>query len=701
MKNLKNNNRDPEMVFQNEIAECGLACACMFADTQGIDITLEALRARFPLTGAGASLDSLAEIMTHLDVPVLAVRFDLRDIESLPLPAILHFGGNHYVFIQKRRGHYVRMFNPASGDGIFRLDAIADYLTGYALILDHSRSVGNVTERSGVKRQRKARFLSSVPLPLTRRIFASSLIISILAFCLPVIFSSVLDKTSLPVWSGEYGLFGLAILIITLSTVTELTLTRLNIRQRNLLARRYLPGIFGRLISKQMAYFEQRSAADIHQRFASLGRALIQRGGLKNELWMSGLTCLISLLAMFWLHPLLGGLGLLVILLYGVISSLCAPARDALHLAVQHDTTEHHAFSLETFRNAGLVKSAGLFQERCTKFAQKNDQVMASSHQLQWLTAKQDLSYRTLANTENLAMLAVAVHLFSLNLLTMGTLIAFIMVRQMALTSATQFYMTLLEYREHGVIEQRARELLAVPENDRPLPAAVGEFKGLRCDDVIFSYQDGKPVLRIDHLHIRPGEKLAVTGLSGSGKSSLMKMLCGWFTPQQGSLELNGTAAEWSTLELLAFYQRPEETLLHASVMDNITLFRSEKRSRASILIEMLGLKPHIDALPHRENSRISQSNPLLSVGQQQRLMVARAHCSDKPLLLLDEPTANLDHEAAGWVIDTILSSDSTAIVALHDPRLLSRFDRVIHIQNGILSVVEQVRSPEANRSVV
>jgi ABC-type bacteriocin/lantibiotic exporter with double-glycine peptidase domain len=692
MDNHKIKLRQPDVVFQHETGECGLACISMFTDALGAAVELSELRARFPVTSAGASLMELTEILAQQNVPALPVKFNVNKIENLPLPAILHFGGNHYVFVSERKGRYIRVYNPASGMVISHLDTLLEHFTGYAVILDRTHYLSRCAQQKGQKKEKNnrkhhRRFLARLKVPYLKRIFIGSLAIGGLAFLIPLLYSQVLDRGSFPEYLGTYSPFIIVCFAVCLSALTEIGVAKLAIKQRGRLSSHYIPGLFSLLMQKRMSYFEQRQASDTNQRLSSLSRVIVQYGALHNTLAISFLTTLLATFFMCWLHPLLGVLALSVILFYGVISSLYGQPRDALQHAAENAASERNEFTYETINNIGLIKSASMFGERCAKFTYKNEKVINCASQLQWLNVKQQLSYQLLANIENIIMLAVAMYLFSVQALSVGELFAFVMCKQIALGAATDFYMGLIARREQKVVERRAQEIIAPPEAVSKVLRS--DFVQLSCKQVSFGYNATSPVFQFERIRLMAGEKIALIGVSGSGKSSLMKMLCGWLTPQEGQLILDGVPRDWAAMQQLAFYQRPEDTLLSGSVLDNITLFGPpEKAGPAIRLADALGLTACIDALPHRYYSHVSHSNPLLSAGQQQRLMVARALCSDKPLLLLDEPTANLDKANSLLTINTIIESDKTVIVALHDHSLLSCFDRVIEINGGALRIL-------------
>ena len=97
-------NTIPNLIFQEETNECGLACVAMLAQTQGQTISLETLRDIFPASDHGTSLDTLMAILARLGIATAPVLFEHHELSELPLPAILHYGASHYVLLAWRKG---------------------------------------------------------------------------------------------------------------------------------------------------------------------------------------------------------------------------------------------------------------------------------------------------------------------------------------------------------------------------------------------------------------------------------------------------------------------------------------------------------------------------------------------------------------------------------------------------------------------
>lgn len=216
------------------------------------------------------------------------------------------------------------------------------------------------------------------------------------------------------------------------------------------------------------------------------------------------------------------------------------------------------------------------------------------------------------------------------------------------------------------------------PATESHRPAA------LRVSDLVFSYPGAsEPTLRIGELTLRAGEQVVLTGSSGRGKSTLLHLVAGLMEPDRGSVSVAGTVIGglrgsardrfrgreigmvFQTFHLLHGFSAAENVMAAMMFSDRP---RSEHRARALSLLERLGIdRPHA----------LSED---LSVGQQQRVAVARALACQPALVLADEPTASLDPENAAEAVrllqETCRENDAALLCVTHDPSLVGLFDR-------------------------
>ena len=208
----------------------------------------------------------------------------------------------------------------------------------------------------------------------------------------------------------------------------------------------------------------------------------------------------------------------------------------------------------------------------------------------------------------------------------------------------------------------------------------------IRLDQVRVAYP-GRPVAALNGvtLAINPGEVVAVVGPSGCGKSTLLSVLLRFADPASGRVLVDGVdltefdVEQWRR-RLGWVSQRPR--LFAASVADNIRLGAPSASDDAVAKAARAAAADFIDALPDGFHTRVGEGGVGLSVGQAQRIAIARAFLRDAPLLLLDEPTTGLDADTEGAVSDTLvnLMQGRTVVLTSHRPALFTRADRVIRL---------------------
>jgi len=211
----------------------------------------------------------------------------------------------------------------------------------------------------------------------------------------------------------------------------------------------------------------------------------------------------------------------------------------------------------------------------------------------------------------------------------------------------------------------------------------------LEARDVWLEYRDGTraaKALRGVSLELAAGQSLGIMGPSGSGKSSLLLVLAGLRAPTRGSVRLGGV--EWPSnpganadrrRRQVGFVFQESFLVPHLTLRENARLQAASRPAveRVTSLAESLGIRALLDELPGR-----------ISAGERQRGGILRALVNDPLLILADEPTSSLDHETGLEVVDLLwrCAGDAALVICSHDPSMLERANRVLHLRDGVLS---------------
>lgn len=238
---------------------------------------------------------------------------------------------------------------------------------------------------------------------------------------------------------------------------------------------------------------------------------------------------------------------------------------------------------------------------------------------------------------------------------------------------------------------RRVFEVLDAPEDvkDAPNAVALGTVREISFEQVTFGYEPARPILIDLSFRIPPGQSVALIGPSGAGKTTLLNLIPRFFDPTRGTVQVDGEALRSVRLRDLrrqigVVLQEP--VLMPGSIAENIA-FGKPGASAAEIEAAARAANAHdfIQRLPDGYATMVGDGGGRLSVGERQRLNIARAFLKDAPVLLLDEPTSALDAESETLVVGALrqLMKRRTTVMIAHRLSTISHVDRVLVLEGG------------------
>ncbi len=412
---------------------------------------------------------------------------------------------------------------------------------------------------------------------------------------------------------------------------------------------------------------------------------------LKNLAIMVGVV-----ITFFLMNPRLGALAtatLPPVLLVTIVFR--RRARDAFR-AVRHRVSRLNAFLAEHL--AGIAVVQMFVQEKRTnrEFEEQNDELMRANLGEMYVFA----TFRPLIDLLSSVSIAFVIYYggaFVLRgVVSLGVLIAF-------LNLIRRFYRQLLDISERFVVLQSAmagseRVFALLDEEERIPDTGVEkpseEVKGeIRFENVSFAYRENEPVLKSFNLTVAPGQRVALVGYTGAGKTTIANLLTRFWDIQEGSILLDGKDIRSFPLGDLRRAVQPIQQdvfLFRGTVGDNIRLgedFGDEEIWRA---LEVVHADGFVRDLPAGLETHLAEGAQNISVGQRQLLSFARAVAHDPPIIILDEATSSIDTETEQRIQEALeaVLEGRTSLVIAHRLSTIQHADRIVVLSQG--QIVEE-----------
>ena len=675
-----------------------LDCLIELTRLHGRPSTRAALSTGLPLAGGCLTPSLFARAAARGGLSSRIVRRKLDAIDAALLPVILLLKGDEACVLLgwNATGDEARLLFPETGQGEVTLtrSELAERYVGIALFARPRFTFDARTPEVGKVVQRHwfwGALLEQAP--LYRDVLGAALLINVFALVMPIFSMNVYDRVVPNNATETLWMLALGVLLVVgmdfmmrllRGHFIDLASARIDVKLSALIMERVLgmrleakPASVGSFASNL------RSFESVRDFIASATvTALID--------FPFALIFLLVILWISWPLVLIPIVGLIVGVIYAYV--------------VQHKMHElsETTYRAAALRNAALVESLTALETIKTQGAEgvvqnKWERTSAflsrTNAQMRLLSASATNGAATIAQVVSVALIVAGVYLIHERLLTMGGLIAVNMLGGRAIAPLGQAVGMLMQFQNARMSLETLDKLMAQPV-ERPDALAFihrPEIEGeIEFRDVSFSYpgQD-EPALQNVSLRVAPGEHVVILGRTGSGKTTLQKLMLGLYQPTAGAVRIDGIdlrQLDPADLRRNVGFVGQDATLFYGTLRENIAIGAPYADDSAIVhAAEVAGLTQFVNRHPKGFDMLIGERGESLSGGQRQEVAIARAVLMDPPVLFFDEPTSAMDFTTEAAFKERLrrFAAHKTMVIVTHRSSLIDLATRMIVVDDG------------------
>lgn len=695
--------------IQHDSMDCGPACLRMVARFYGKSYSLQNLRDRCHITREGVSLLGISDAAESIGFRTTGVKVTWTQmVEEVPMPCIVHWNQRHFVVVYdvvKKRGSYkVVVADPASGLLEYRVeDFLKSWLEseekteGIALTLEPTpkfyEEVGD-DERRHYGFGYVLKYLRPYRSYITQ-ILLAMLTASVISLLMPFITQSVVDKG---IGTGSLSL--IVVLLIAQLTLTlgglanNLIRSWLMLHTTSRVSISLISDFLCKLMKLPIAFFDSKMVGDIMQRIGDYNR-------IQTFLTGSLLSMVIAVVSFVVYGFIMAGYNATIFIVFLIGASLYV--LWVLLFMKRRRKLDYMRFQQASANQSNIVQLIGGMQEiklnNCEK--QKRWQWEAIQTRLFKVGVKsltlgqiQEIGSTFIDQTKNILMSFIAAKSVIDGGMTLGMMMALQYIMGQINAPISQFISFVQSAQDASISLDRLGEIHEMKDEE---PAEEERIKDIPSDadivfsDVIFQYEGPHSPKVLDEvsLTIPSGKVTAIVGASGSGKTTMLKMMLGFYPPVSGEILLgnvslkNYSESRWRE-KCGAVMQ--EGYIFSDTIAANIAVSEEyPDMDRVRWAAGVSNIKYWIEDLPLGYGTKIGADGHGLSSGQKQLILIARAAYKDSRYLFFDEATNSLDANNERTIMENLerLFADKTVVVVAHRLSTVKNADNIIVLDKG------------------
>ena len=681
---------------QQSASDCGAACLVMVSRYWGKRFSINRLRDIANVDRSGASLRGLSAAAETIGFSTRPVKASLDQLAKQKLPAIVHWEGKHYIVLYEINKRNVIVADPAIGQRTLTHAEFKAKWTGYTLLVQPTVLLKDAKETTTPFWQ----FFELIKphSVVMLEVVVASIFIQIFGLVTPLFTQLILDRVVVQRSELTLTAVGLGLLIFSLFRVAIVGLRQyLLFHTANKLDLALIVGFIRHTLRLPMSFFESRYVGDIISRVQENRKIQRFLSGDALSILLDVLTVFIYVGLMFWYSWKMALLALVIVPPFFLLALIATPFLQRVSREIFHAVANESSYLIEALTGVRTVKSTAVEQTVRWHWEELLQKEVKTNFSAQVISNGLQIFSNTIQAVASTALLWFGASLVIQNELTIGQLVAFNMLVGNIITPFQRLTVLWNQLQEVVIATERINDVLdAEPEEDlqHQVRQLLPELRGhIRFEKLTFRYHKESDVNLLENLtfEIQPGQMVALVGRSGSGKTTISKLVLGLYPPTDGNLFIDGL--DITSISLRSLRQQvgvvDQDTFLFGStIRENISLGHpGATLEEVMEAAQLAGADEFIKKLPMGYETQIGEGGGLLSGGQRQRIAIARALLGNPRLLIFDEATSHLDTESERIIqrnLNTILKG-RTALVIAHRLSTVRNADLILVLDKGVL----------------
>jgi ABC-type bacteriocin/lantibiotic exporter with double-glycine peptidase domain len=682
------------VIIQMNTVECGAACLAMILSYYGRQSGICEVRERCGVGRDGISARGLVQAAGAYGLRTRALRVESHELRFVALPAIIHWDFNHFLVLERWSAHVIDVVDPAQGRRRLSRAEFEQHFTGIVLLLEPGTTFAPGKSTATIStRAYAARYLKMAPLSVCQ-VIGASLLLQLFGLALPLLTKVVVDQLLPLGLLNELALLGLGMLILFLAQLVTTLLrglvllyiqTRIDIQM--------MLSFFEHLLTLPVRFFQQHSSGDLIARMAS-NQSI--RDTLSNQL-VSSLLDGSFVLVYFLLLLSQSRVYSLVVLCIGLlqVALLLTSGRLMHRLSQQVLVAQGRAVGYATEVLVGMptLKAMGAEQAAMEQWSNLFFDGINTSVRQHTATTLLSTALSAISSGAPLALLWLGTAQVLAGQLPLGTMLALNALGIAFLTPLATLVSSGQNLQLIASHLERISDVLETAAEQEPSSSQLpGQLRGtVRLEHVDFRYDaQASLVLKDINLTISAGQRVAIVGRTGSGKSTLGHLLLGLYLPTEGSIfydDLPLVQLNYQAVRSQFGVVIQNSRLFSGTIRENM-LLGNAAADMAQIIqaARMAGIHEEIMQMPMKYETRVSEDGTVLSGGQRQRIALARALVTRPVLLLLDEATSALDVSTELAIAHQLQELACTQIIIAHRLSTVRHADLILVLDQGTIS---------------